>query len=59
MKVSITPEGATKSVTWTSSDNTIATVNNKGVVKRCGEGAADIYVTTVDGGYTAVCHVLK
>lgn len=48
-----------KAVVYRSTNTAAVTVNNKGVVKRCGEGAADIYVTTVDGGYTAVCHVLK
>ena len=46
-----------KTVTYVSSDPEAVTVNQKGIVKRIGEGNADIYVTTVDGGYTAVCHV--
>ncbi|MBR6485279.1 MAG: hypothetical protein IKT17_01180, partial [Lachnospiraceae bacterium] len=56
----IEPAGAlNKNVVYRSSNPAAVIVNSKGVVKRCGSGTADIYVTTVDGGYTAVCHVLK
>ncbi len=45
-----------KAVTWSSSDSTIASVNN-GVVTALASGSATITVTTVDGGYTAQCSV--
>lgn len=46
-----------KSVTWTSSDQTKATVNASGLVTGVATGSATITVTTVDGGYTATCAV--
>ena len=42
---------------WMSSNNDIATVNDKGVVTAVGAGSATITVTTLDGGYTAHCMV--
>ena len=48
------PSNATnQNVTWESSDNSIATVDNDGLVTAVAEGSATITVTTVDGGYTA------
>lgn len=48
-----------KTVVYASGNPAVLKVSNKGVVKRVGPGSADIYVTTVDGGYTAVCHVVE
>jgi uncharacterized protein YjdB len=48
-----------KKVVYMSSNTAAVTVSSTGVVKRCGEGAADIYVITADGGCTAVCHVAE
>lgn len=48
---------ANKSVTWTSSNSSVATVNSSGVVTGIAAGTATITVTTVDGGYTATCTV--
>lgn len=45
-----------KSVTWTSSDNTVATVAD-GVVHAVAAGTATITVTTVDGSFTDTCSV--
>ena len=46
---------ANKAVTWTSSDDAVATVSAKGEVLAKAEGNADITVTTVEGGHTATC----
>lgn len=45
-----------KFVTWTTSDASVATVND-GVVTGVAEGTATITATTIDGGYTASCVV--
>ncbi|MEG0391283.1 MAG: Ig-like domain-containing protein, partial [Anaerovoracaceae bacterium] len=47
-----------KSVTWTSSDETIATVDETGKITAKSPGKAKVTVTTVDGGFTASCDVL-
>lgn len=53
----ITPEDATDNfVKWTSSDKTIALVNN-GIVTAVSIGTATITATTIDGGFTATCQV--
>ena len=52
----VTPDNATdKSVIWTSSDDTIATVDDNGKVTALKEGTATITATTNDGGFTASC----
>ena len=54
----ITPSGATnKNVTWSSYDESIATVSAAGVVKAIAPGTTTIRVKTKDGGYTAKCKV--
>ena len=54
----IAPDNATdKSVTWTSSNENVATVDENGQVTAVGPGTATITVTTADGGYTATCEV--
>ena len=45
-----------QTVTWSTSDASVATVEN-GVVRATGRGTATITVTTVDGGFTADCTV--
>ena len=53
----IAPANATnKSVTWTSSNPNVATVNN-GEITAWAAGSATITVTTADGGCTATCSV--
>lgn len=47
---------ANKSVTWSSSNTSVATVSN-GLVTGVSPGTAVITVTTVQGGYTATCTV--
>lgn len=51
------PENATnKNLTWTSDNESVATVEN-GVVKLIKKGVVTITAATVDGGYTASCIV--
>ncbi|MFS0817078.1 phage major tail protein, TP901-1 family [Lysinibacillus sp. 1P01SD] len=54
----VVPVNATnKSVTFTSSDEAIATVNAQGVVTGVADGSATITATTDDGGFTATTAV--
>ena len=46
-----------KSVTWKSSNESVCTVSDSGLVTATGVGAALVVVTTVDGGLTAICTV--
>ena len=58
LKATILPTNATnKNVTWTSSNESIATVDQSGNVKAVSKGTATITVTTKDGGHTATCLV--
>ena len=50
-------EADNKSVTWTSSNPAVATVDASGNVTAVGTGTATITVTTADGGKTATCTV--
>ena len=53
---SVLPENATnKNVSWSSSDNSIATVSSCGVIRGVGVGSATITATTTDGKMTASC----
>lgn len=53
----ITPSNATnQNVTWSSSDEDVATVSD-GVVTSKAVGSVTITVTTVDGGFTATCTI--
>ena len=52
------PENATdKSVIWSSSDSSVATVDNNGKVTAIGKGQATITVTTNNGRFTDTCQV--
>ena len=54
----VLPTDATnKTVTWSSSNEQVATVSATGLVKAVAAGTAVITVTTVDGGKTATCSV--
>ena len=46
-----------KSVSWSSSDNTVASVDQTGKVSAVAAGTATITVTTADGNKTATCTV--
>ncbi len=46
-----------KTVTWTSSNTSVATVDKDGKVTATGLGNAIITATTNDGGYKAICQV--
>ncbi|MCR5464772.1 MAG: Ig-like domain-containing protein [Bacteroidales bacterium] len=56
--VTITPDDATvKDVTFSSSDEAVATVDEEGNITAVGPGTATITITTADGGKTATCEV--
>ena len=57
MKATVTPENATnKGVTWSSSNEAVAMVNESGLVHALGEGTCQIKATAKDGsGATASC----
>ena len=58
LSATVLPDNAkNKSVTWNSSNESVATVNNRGKVIAVGAGTATITATTVDGGLTATCTV--
>ena len=58
LTATVSPSDATdKTVTWQSSNNTIATVDQNGRVTAVGAGSAVITVTTNDGSKTATCNV--
>ena len=58
LALSILPSNASnKNVTWSSSDNSVATVGSNGLVTGIKEGIADITVTTEDGNFSATCGV--
>ncbi len=56
--VTVTPEDASvKDVTFASSDEAVATVDEEGNITAVAPGTATITVTTVDGEKTATCEV--
>jgi len=58
LTATIAPAGATnKTVNWSSSDATIATVNASGLVTAVKKGVATISASSVNGLFTATCTV--
>ena len=55
LKAELTPADADETVTWTSSDDSVATVDASGTVTAVGKGTATI--TTKAGEHTASCKV--
>ena len=54
----IAPANATnQSVTWTSGDTSVATVDGNGLVTAVSAGTTSITVKTADGNFTATCSV--
>ena len=59
LTATISPENATdKTVSWASDKTDIATVDQEGKVHAVAPGAANITVTTTDGGKTASCAII-
>ncbi len=54
----VAPADATiRDVEWYSDDESIAFVDDEGLVSPCGVGTTDIYARTLDGGYITKCTV--
>jgi uncharacterized protein YjdB len=54
----VAPDNATdKSVSWSSSNTTVASVSRTGVVTAVGTGTAVITATSTDGGLSATCTI--
>ncbi len=58
LTAAILPDNATnKSIMWESSDSSVITVDDSGLVKAIAVGTASVIATTVDGEKTAICTV--
>lgn len=58
LKASISPaDAANQGVVWSSSDSSIATVDENGTIKALNQGSADITATSKEGNFTASCRV--
>jgi len=58
LTATVSPSNATnKNVSWSTSNSSVATVSNTGLVSGVNPGSATITVTTEDGEFTATCSV--
>ncbi len=58
LTATVLPQDASdKSVRWDSSNESVCTVSKSGIVVAVGVGTSVVTVTTVDGGFVAVCIV--
>ena len=58
LSATISPADASnKSISWTTTDKSVATVSSSGLITAIGGGTADIIVTTLDGSYSDKCRV--
>mgnify|MGYP002786896427 CR=1 FL=1 len=58
LTATVLPANATnKTVTWSSSNNLIASVNSSGLVTANGAGTATVTATTADGSFTATASI--
>lgn len=58
LMATVLPEDASdKSVRWDSSNKSVCTVSSSGIIVAVGVGTSVVSVTTIDGGYVAVCIV--
>ncbi|AJA46778.1 levansucrase [Clostridium pasteurianum DSM 525 = ATCC 6013] len=57
LKATVLPENAESKVKWTSSNNAVATVDDKGKITAKAAGSAKITATTYDGNKTASCNI--
>ncbi len=58
LNATVYPESATnKNVSWSTSDATVATVDQNGLVRSVGAGTCEIIVKTAEGAKTAACQV--
>jgi uncharacterized repeat protein (TIGR02543 family) len=58
LTATVNPDDATnKALIWSSDNTAVVTVSSSGLVTPVKSGTATITVTTVDGGFTALCEV--
>jgi len=58
LQPTLEPSYAVSGITWSSSNESTATVTSAGNVSAVGEGTATITATTIRGGYQAACDVI-
>lgn len=58
LSVRIKPSNTTESISWSSGDTSVATVDASGNVVARGQGRTTIYVTSSDSGLESTCEVI-